>query len=180
MRNSPGLSIANALDRDRTGIAVVYYPDLGLRDWLVTEVESIAPPDANPVRVASVEEAIAEPSRLALLVVSDERGAVETLDGCRDMLLEPARAWPVVLFLLRDGTGQKALAHAPGLASWIRGSDTDPEKLAEIDVEAERRAFETEAGCSPEEWLERRASGQEPTDARSLSLTYRAHLLVAP
>ncbi|ATB35854.1 hypothetical protein CYFUS_001268 [Cystobacter fuscus] len=175
--NNPVASIANAIQRDGgDGIVVVYYPDLGTRDWLVDEVESIAGADMS-VRTDSVAEARQRPDALVLLTPVNERAAIEELDGTRDQLLEPRRKHPVVLFLLRDGDGTRALREAPSLASWIRGSDPDPERLAEVDVEAERQAFEAENGASPEEWLSRWRANGIPRDARTVVLSYRASLL---
>lgn len=175
--SNPVASIANALDRDGgDNIVVVYYPDLGVRDWLVDEVESIAGADAS-VRTESVRDAHQHPEALVLLRPSNERAVVEELDGMRDQFLEPKRAHPVVLFLLRDGDGARALREAPSLASWVRGSDPDPERLAEVDVEAERRAFEQEAGTTPEEWLARWRANEIPMETRTVVLSYRASLL---
>jgi hypothetical protein len=174
---NPVASIANAIQRDGgDGIVIIYYPDLGVRDWLVNEVESIA--DAKSfVRTGSVAEALRHPEALVLLLPGNEGAAVEELDGVRDQFLEPRRAYPVVLFLLRDGNGTRALRGAPSLASWVRGSDPDPELLAEVDVEAERRDFESATGASPEAWLERWRAKEIPMDARTLMLSYRAALL---
>jgi hypothetical protein len=175
--SNPVASIANAIDRDGgDGIVVVYYPDLGVRDWLVDEVESIAGADTS-MRTGDVREARARPDALVLLLPTNERAAVEDLDGMRDQFLEPKRRHPIVLFLLRDGEGARALREAPSLASWIRGSDPDPELLAEVDVEAERSAFEKEAGASPEEWLARWRANEIPMETHTIVLSYRASLL---
>jgi hypothetical protein len=174
---NPVASIANAIERDGgDGIVVVYYPDFGVRDWLVDEVESIAGAETS-VRTGSVGEARMRSDALVLLLPTNERAVVEELDGMRDQFLEPKRAHPVVLFLLRDGDGARALREAPGLASWVRGSDPDPERLAEVDVEAERRAFEAEVGTSPEEWLARWRAKEIPMETRTVVLSYRASLL---
>ncbi|MBN1207417.1 MAG: hypothetical protein JXB05_21245 [Myxococcaceae bacterium] len=175
--SNPVASIANAIDRDGgDGIVVVYYPDFGVREWLVREVESIAGAEKS-VRTDSTRKAHARPDALVLLLPANERAVVEELDGMRDQFLEPKRKYPVVLFLLREGDGARALREAPSLASWIRGSDPDPERLAEVDVEAERRAFEAEVGSSPEEWLERWRANKLPMDTGTVVLSYRAALL---
>jgi hypothetical protein len=175
--SNPVASIANAIERDGgDGIVVVYYPDFGVRDWLVGEVESSVGAETS-VRTSSAKEAHAHPEALVLLLPANERAAVEELDGMRDQFLEPKREHPVVLFLLRDGEGARALREAPGLASWVRGSDPDPERLAEVDVEAERRAFQAEIGASPEEWLERWRASEIPMETRTVVLSYRAALL---
>jgi hypothetical protein len=157
----------------------VLCPDFGLRDWLVEQVESLVPEEAHPLRVSDVEEALAEPTRLVLLVPKDERGAVLDLDASRDRILqEPARSQPIVLFLLRGGDGARALANeAPGLRSWIGGSDADPEALAEIDVPEERAAFEREHGVTPEAWLTRWRSGALPETTSHFRTAHTAMLL---
>jgi hypothetical protein len=174
-------SLASALQRDEGGLAIVWCPDLGLRDWLVSEVESLAPKGARPIRVSGVEETIAAPDRMVLLVPLDEREVVLDLDASRDRLLEPGRTRPVVLFLLRDGDGQRALAEeAPSLWSWAAGSDADPEALAEIDPVAERAVFEAQHGATPEAWLAQWRADGMTRSSQNLSAAYRAMLLEGP
>src|SRR5262249_54849341 len=112
---NPTQALIAAIEGNVGGIAVIRYPDLGLRDWTIREVEGLARPDAQPLRTPSVDEAIQNPHRLVLLVPQDERAVVEDLDGNRDRLLDPPRTQPVILFLLRDGDGSDALAKAPSL-----------------------------------------------------------------
>lgn len=134
---NPTQALISAIERDLGGIAVVWCPDLGLRDGLVDEVEGLAGPSAAPFRTASVDEAIKAPDRMALLVPNDELAVIDELEGRRDQLLaDPPRTQPVVLFLLRDGDGRVALAKAPGLSSWVRGSDVDPDRIAEARLAA--------------------------------------------
>ncbi len=174
---SPMDAIVNALDRDKGGVVIVWCPDLGLREWLVGEVKSVAERDAQPFQPDTVDAALAEPCRMALLVPRDEREAMQDLDASRERLLEPERTQPIVLFLLRNGDGQRALEGLPSLASWIEGSDADPDKLAEIDPVAERVAFIDAVGEPPEEFLAKWRAEQLPNDARNLSLSYWADLL---
>lgn len=178
MRNATQ-SLLNAIDREAGGVAIVLCPDFALRDWLVEQVESLIPDDAHAVRVSEVEAAFAEPTRLVLLIPKDEREAVLDLDASRDrILLEPGRSHPIVLFLLRDGDGVRALANeAPSLRSWIGGSDADPEALAEIDLPRERTAFEREQGVTPEVWLARWRSGALPETASNFRTAHGAMLL---
>lgn len=175
----PVQAMINAIERDRGGVAIVWYPDLGLRDWLVGEVESVAPAGSNPVRKESVEGALAAPASLVLLVPTGERDVVLDLDASRDRLLEPpGRSQPIVLFLLRGGDGQRTLAgEAMSLASWVGGSDADPEDIARIDVKRERASFEHDLGISPESWLKHWRGGAYPNTAESFRTAYRAMLL---
>jgi hypothetical protein len=172
--------LISAIERDLGGIAVVWYPDFGLRDWLVDEVAGLAAPNAHPFQTASVDEAIRAPNRMALLVPDDERAVVEELDGRRDQLLEPVRTQPVILFLLRNGDGCNELARSPSLSSWIRGSDVDPEQSAEVDATAERARFYEEAGQSVEDWLTAWRAGDIPRDGATLARAYWAALLEKP
>ena len=177
----PVQAMINAIERDEGGIAIVWCPDLGLREWLVGEVESLAATGAHPVRKDDVEGALAEPSRLVLLVPGKEREVVLDLDASRDRLLEaPRRTQPIVLFLVRGGDGQQALAaEAMSLASWVGGSDADPDAIAQIDVKKEREAFERDLGTSPEEWLKGWRGGVHPNTSENFRTAYRAMLLEA-
>jgi hypothetical protein len=178
----PISSLLGALERNTGGVAIVWCPDLGLRAWLVNEVESLTPTAARPLRTSSVEEAIAEPDRLALLVPDDEAATVLEVDGSRDRLRddEHPRTQPIVLFLVRDGDGQRALAEqAAGLSSWTLGSDVDFERLSEIDVPAERARFERQTGQSPEAWLVAWRSEATERTSENYATAYWAMLLEA-
>lgn len=179
MKN-PTQALLSAIERDLGGIAVVWCPDLGLRDWLIQEVEGLTPPDAHPVRTASVAEVIETPHRMILLVPQDERAVVEELDGCRDQLLAPPRTQPVILFLLRDGDGRDALARAPSLSNWVRGKDIDPDQIAEVDVTVERARFKVEVGRSVEDWLADWRAGRIRRDGTTFARAYWAELLEHP
>lgn len=176
---NPTQALISALERD-FGVAVVWYPDLGLRDWLIREVEGLAKPEAQPIRAASVDEAMQTPHRMVLLVPRDERAVVEDLDGGRDQLLAPPRTQPVILFLLRDGDGRNALAKAPSLSSWVRGSDVDPDRLAEVDVTKDRARFEVEVGRSVEDWLADWRAERIPRNGTNFGRAYWAALLERP
>lgn len=175
---NPTLALISAIERDLGGISVVWCPDLGLRDWLVDEVTGLARPDAQPLRTASVGEAIATPNRMILLVPQNEQAVVEEMDGRRDQFLsDPPRTQPVVLFLLRDGDGRVALANSPSLSSWIRGSDVDPEQLAEVDVAADRDSFEADVGVTVERWLADWRAGALERTGENYARAYWASLL---
>ncbi len=177
MKN-PTQALISAIERDLGGVAVVWCPDLELRDWLIKEVGGLAQPDARPIRTASAVEAIQTPHQMVLLVPQDERPVVEALDGCRDQLL--ARTQPVILFLLRDGDGREALARAPSLSSWVRGRDVDPDQIAEVDVSADRARFEDEVGQSVEDWLADWRAGRICRDGAAFARAYWAALLEHP
>jgi hypothetical protein len=178
---NPTQALISAIERDLGGVAVVWCPDLGLRDWLVQEVAGLAGPVAAPLRTTSVDDAINTPDRMVLLVPTDERAVVEELDGRRDQLLaDPQRTQPVVLFLLRDGDGRVALAKAPSLSSWVRGSDVDPDRIAEVDVTADRARFEAETGRTVEDWLAGWRAGMLPRDGEAYARAYWAALLERP
>ena len=178
---NPTQALISALERDLGGVAVVWCPDLGLRDWLVDEVEGLAPPGAAPIRTASVDLAIKTPDRMVLLVPNDEHAVVEELEGRRDQLLaDPPRTQPVILFLLRDGDGQVALANAPSLSSWVRGSDVDPDRIAEVDVPSERARFQAEVGERVEDWLVKWRAGDIDRNGETFARAYWAALLEQP
>jgi len=176
----PIQALLGAIERDEGGIAVVWCPDMGLREWLVGEVESLVPTATQPIRTSSVEEALTFPDRMVLLVPDNEEATVLDLDGCRDRLRDEdrPRTQPIVLFLLRHGDGARALAEqAISLSSWIGGSDADPEALAEIDVAAERARFEQETATTPEGWLSSWRAGRTQQTGESFAMAYRAMLL---
>jgi hypothetical protein len=153
-------ALVNAFERDSGGIALIWSPpDVGLRDWLVAEVMRLAA-SRLPTLVTTVEEALALPNQMVLLVPRNEREVVLDLDGSRERIFsyEEPRTQPIVLFLFRDGEGQRTLSEAASLRSLSRGSDPDPEQLAEVprqvDTESERARFVESTGKVPESWLQ--------------------------
>lgn len=158
-------------------IMVVYYGDYGLLESAVAEIDSLADPDAPVVPARSIEEVLqADAASLVMLVPDDEAATVRSLEGYRDHFLD--RQAPIVLFLLRDGSGSKQLRDSPSLMSWVRGNTIDPEQLALIeDLEAERQAFEQDAGMTPEQWIAHSRSPDASLSTESMMRTYRALLL---
>lgn len=167
--------LASILERS-PGMVIVYYFENDARERLLADVVSLAPP-ADSKRTASLGEALANPDSLILLTPEDEANAVVDLDGSRDRFLLPPRTQPVVLFLLRGGDGERALTTCPSLASWVRGQEIDPDKMAQIDGPAGRAKFEQEAGSTPEQWLLAWRSGGLPSTATNLARSYHAMLL---
>ncbi|MBA2322409.1 MAG: hypothetical protein H0V89_14790 [Deltaproteobacteria bacterium] len=152
-------------------MAVIWYGDRGELPELIEEVESLLPPGLAVTRAAETRAATENPGKAVLLVSEDEADLVADLEVCRDQLLD--RTAPMVVFLMRGGTGQRQLAESPGFASWVRGSDPDPHQLAQIDRDTERAHFESETGATPEAWL----AAERPSTTENLARHYRAWLL---
>lgn len=160
----------NALHSFATPVAIAYYGDLGLLDDLVDEIVSLADPRWRIERATTVDEALDQPAdALVLLIPADEVAVLEDLESLRDAFRH--RDVPVVVLLLREGDGARALARLPSLVGWVRGNDVDPERDSEIDEEDERTRFEEATGVTPEAWLAAHAGASDP-------VTYRALLLV--
>lgn len=175
--SDPTAAIWSALHRD-PGVAVLVYPDPWSLGWVESEAHSLA--GRAVTVVASVDEALRAPAdHLVLLIPTDEVAAVHALDGSRDRVLNLGRTAPMVLFLRRDGVGWKALySDCPSLASWVEGSDPDPDALAQIDVEAERARFVEKTGQEPEAWLDAWDAGTVDRDGEGIARLHDALLLV--
>ncbi len=176
MHSGP-FDLATALDRAATGVVIVLYPDEAARAGIVDDILSLLPSGAKSTRTASLQTALRVRDRVVFLLPEDEAAAVRDLDGNRERFLEPRRSAPVILFLLRGGTGEKELADAPALASWTRGVQIDPAKIATVDVDRERDVFAEKTRMSPEQWLAAWRAGDIPADGDSLALSYRASFL---
>jgi hypothetical protein len=163
------------LAHTKTPIGLVIYSDYSQRNELLTELELLAPSGIQVLRATTLEEALPHPNALVLLMPPDEGATVLELDGRREQFMD--RQVPLLLFLLRGGDGLSRLADAPGLASWLNGSEVEPERLQSIDVEAETRAFIARTGKNPEAWLAAYASGELPESFENILLTHRARLL---
>lgn len=171
------LDLATALSRATSGILIVFYPDFATRAVLIADIRSLLPAGTKPKQTASVAKALGDRDHVILLLPEDEAAAVRELDGNRDRFLEPPRSAPVILFLLRNGTGYQELAEAPGLASWTRNLQVDPSAKSAIDVAAERQAFFAATGQTPEEWLAEQRAEDAETDTATLARGYLAALL---
>lgn len=141
-------SLLHAIDQAEP-IAVILYPDTGVRAELIEEIEDLRPLDWQ--RITDPSDLFAAPDRPTLLLPPDEAGCVRLIEGRREQLLD--RKGPILLFLLRGGSGLEALTDSPALKSWVIGKEVDPEALATIDPKAARSEFETQHGQTPEEWL---------------------------
>lgn len=134
-----------------TQLAVIYYPEAITRAALVEQVDLLAPEGRRVLHANDVEAAFTDRDAIVLLLVTDEAGAVDTLNLRRDQLVD--RTAPAVLFLLCDGTGEQKLRDAFALASWVRGREYDPTRALPLDLEAARTEFTAATGLSPEDWL---------------------------
>jgi hypothetical protein len=153
---------------------VVFYSSLAAREEVLETVRLVAPEEWQFVETASVEDAFSHPGAPLLLTPEDEAAAVETLDGRRDALVD--RTAPAILFLLKGGSGERALRGAPGLASWLRNQEFDPEP-PDMDLQAERARFETLVGQPLEGWLNAWRRGKIP-DTLENNLRYQRALLL--
>ena len=176
MRRESGSALWRVL-HEGSPISCVYYADLVGREDTAELLEAFAQDSHVVRRTARVDDAFDEAcAKTALLLLpDDERDAVLELDGRREALAE--RQAPVVLFLLRDGQGARALAEAPGLAGWLRGRDVDPERLDAMDLEAESASFEKDTGRTAAAWLSAWRAG-ELTDTLGNNLTLQRALLL--
>lgn len=161
-------------------LAVVWYADLRQREELVELIEAMAPPDVEVRRADRPDQMLGpgDDEAVVLLMPEDEVGAVTRLEVVRDLLSE--RRQPVLLFLLRGGAAAEALRDLPGLSSWLRGREIDPDHLDSVDVAAERERFTDETGQSPEAWLARWQTGDLPDIGENVLTYHRAWLLADP
>lgn len=169
--------LAKALQSGRP-LVIVFYEEPASRDRLIEDIEMLAPEGVELRRSSRVEEAFSTDSVLLVLTPADERKAVELLEGGRELMR--GRNLPAVLFLLRGGEAEHALAELPALASWSHGVQVDAERAGEVDPEAERASFQQEVGRSPEEWLAEYRSGRITDTAENLLHVHRALFLERP
>lgn len=173
MTRDPALALVSALYRDRGGVAVVYYPEMSDRTWMVKDVQSLLPPIPAPVITQTLFDCLDSPNAPCLLVPRNEAETVMELDGSRELFIATGRTQPVVLFLLRDGDGAKALKRAPSIASWLRGSDPDPELLAEefgTSVDEFQKAHQQ----TPSGWIRQWREDGCASDPETLAIAYLA------
>jgi hypothetical protein len=163
------------LAHTKTPIGLVIYSDYEQRSELITELELLAPSGIQVLRATTLDEALPSPRALVLLTPPDEGATVIELDGRREHFVD--RQVPLLLFLLRGGEGLRVLADAPGLASWLSGSEVEPERLQNIDVAAETKAFIERTGKKPDAWLAAYEAGDLPETFENILLTHRARLL---
>ena len=167
----PGHGLAALLEWDEP-LAVGFYPDLAARQSLMEQVRALVA-NRNIEEVTGVDEALAlvsgsttssgdevpsSPSRLIVIEPHSEPEAVAALDQNRDQFA--SKGVQVLLLLLRNGTGERALADAPQLASFARSASF--EVPSEPDKSEAVKDFATRHGSSPQEWLEKWRRGELP------------------
>lgn len=154
-------------------LAVVIYPDTEERAHLLDEIRDLRGGDW---RTLTDPEALFDAADgPTFLLPPDEGGCVRLLERRREMLVD--REGPIILFLLRGGSGQDALRDAPALKSWVLGKETDPLALEAVDVDAARADFERATGQPPDVWLRAwRAGDIEETTAHH-ALAHQALLI---
>ena len=160
--------------RSGAPVCVILYSSLAALEEVFETVSLVAPPEWRLQRTQDVEDAFRLSDTPLLLAVENEAAAIDALDGRRDQLSD--RSVPVILFLLKGGSGEGALRDAPGLASWTRGQAFDPEP-EEIDVDEERTRFSEVTGLLPEAWLAAWRRGDIPDTLENNFLRQRALLL---
>jgi hypothetical protein len=158
-------------------VATVLYEDFAAREQLLELAYLVAPSDFEVHRTEDFEDAFRADLQgtLLLLVPSNEIEAIRKLDARRAEL--GRRTAPVVIFLLRRGSGLQELAVRRGLAAMLREQEIDPEQLDTFEMELERQRFCDEVKQTPEEWLAEWRAGQKADTPENNLLLHQALLL---
>jgi hypothetical protein len=165
------------LMRSDRPIACVLYEDWAAREQLIELSYLVSPSDFEVHRTEAIDEVFREDRRrtLLLLVPESEIEAVRKLDARREDIEK--RKAPVVLFLLRRGSGLQELAVRRGLAAMLRDQELDPADLDSGETDLERRRFTEAVGRTPEEWLAAWRAGEVPDTPENNLLLHQALLL---
>lgn len=158
-------------------ITCVFYEDWAAREQLIELSYLVAPSDFEVHRTETIDDVFREDRRgtLLLLVPANEIEAVRRLDAHRDDIEK--RAAPLVLFLLRRGSGLQELAVRRGLAAMLRDQELDPAELDSVETNLERRRFTDAVAQTPEEWLAAWRAGEVPDTPENNLLLHQALLL---
>jgi hypothetical protein len=163
----------------RTGkpLACVLYEDFAAREALVELSYLIAPNEFELRRTEELDESLdpAQRNAVVLFVPHNEIEAIRGLDAGRAALAQ--RTAPMVLFLLRRGSGLQELAVRRGLAAMLREQEVDPDEIDRASTEQERARFCAELRQTPEEWLESWRAGQKADTPESNLVLHQALLL---
>lgn len=158
-------------------IATVLYEDFTAREQLLELSYLVAPSIYEVYRTERAEDAFLEDRLGALLLLAprNEIDAVRRLDASR-LELE-RRSAPVVLFLLRRGSGLQELVVRRGLAAMLREQEVDPEDLDLIEMDRERQQFSDDMRQTPEEWLAAWRAGEKGDTPANNLILHQALLL---
>lgn len=163
----------------RTGkpLACVLYEDFAAREALLELSYLIAPSEFEVRRTEELAESVdpAQQNALVLFTPRSEIDAVRGLDARRELLAR--RTAPLVLFLLRRGSGVEELAGRRGLAAMLREQEIDPDEIDRAATEVERTRFCRELRQTPEEWLSAWRAGQKANTPESNLVLHQALLL---
>lgn len=163
--------------RSEKPIACVLYEDWAAREQLIELSYLVAPSDYEVHRTESLEDVFREDRRntLLLLAPSNEIEVVRRLDAHRDEVAQ--RTAPVVVFLLRRGSGLQELVTRRGLALMLRDQELDPDDLDTLEMNSERRRFCDVVEQTPEEWLADWRAGLKTDSPENNLLLHQALLL---
>jgi hypothetical protein len=158
-------------------IASVLYEDFAAREQLLELSYLVAPNDFEVDRIEEVDDVFRpeKQNSLLLLVPRNEIEAVRRLSARRAEL--STRTAPVVIFLLRRGSGLQELVVRRGLADMLREQEVDPEEMDTFEMETERDRFCDEVKQTPEEWLAEWRAGQKADTPANNLLLHQALLL---
>ena len=163
----------------RTGrpLACVLYEDFSAREALVELSYLIAPNEFEVRRTEELSETLhpGQENTVVLFVPHSEIEAIRGLDAYREALLR--RTAPLVLFLLRRGSGVQELAARRGLAALLREQEIDPDEIDRATTDLERSRFSSELKQTPEEWLLAWREGHKADSPENNLVLHQALLL---
>ena len=163
----------------RTGrpLACVLYEDFAAREALVELSYLIAPNEFEVRRTEELSESLhpGQENAVVLFVPHNEIEAIRGLDARCEMLLR--RTAPLVLFLLRRGSGVQELAARRGIGALLREQEVDPDEIDRASTEIERSRFCSELRQTPEEWLSAWRVGQKADSPENNLVLHQALLL---
>lgn len=159
--------------RQAEPLAVVIYPDSEQRAHLMDEIVDLHGDEwvslTDPTALFTADD------RPTFVLPADEGACVRLLERRREALVD--REGPIVLFLLRGGTGQDALRDTPALKSWILGKEVDPLALEDVDLDVARGDFRRLTGHTAAEWLRAWRAGSIAETTEAHALAHRALLI---
>lgn len=163
--------------RSERPIACVLYEDFRAREQLIELSYLVAPSEYEVHRTETLDEVFREDRRgtLLLLAPSNEVDAVRRLDANLAAIEE--RTAPVIVFLLRRGSGRQELTTRKKLAALLGDRELDPEDLDTFEIEVERQRFCDEVEQTPEEWLAEWRAGKKLDTPENNLLLHQALLL---